>query len=299
MPRHIGMTGMGDFEELYRFHVEESGLRQARLWYRRQLTHALAAYLFDTAMWSFCVMNNFLKIILRNMRKYPFYNFLNLAGLSLGMVCFLLVGIYVHHEWSFDRHHSKANRIFRVTKSATSSSGPTRQTAAVPGSLAGALTFDYPEMVEETVQFWHYWGLGFNVQYGDNIFNEVNFTFADSNVFRIFDFDFIRGNPDQALSGPYQSVITEAIAQKYFGSEDPMGKTIRINDGYDLLITGVVKNGPSTSHFNFHFFASFSTLKQMPWRRYLGSGVLISVIPTSSCERESHISDLKRYGRNL
>ena len=139
-----------------------------------------------------------------------------------------------------------------------------RNSATVPSLLATSLKSEYPGLVKDVVRFWHYWGLGFNVQYKDNIFKEVNFVFADSTVVNIFDFEFLVGNPDNALSAPYNAVITESMASKYFGDENPIGKSLRINDGYDIHVTGIVKDLPSQSHFHFNFLTAYSTLNQMP-----------------------------------
>jgi putative ABC transport system permease protein len=185
------------------------------------------------------------------------------------MVCFILIALYLMHEWSYDRYHQNAKDIYRVVKRVDKGNHAVKDEACCPSPLGDALKLEYPGIVKKTARFFNYWGLGFNIQYNDNIFNEVDFTFVDAAVFEIFDFEFVKGNPQNALIDPFTVVITESTAQKYFGKEDPMGKSLRVNDEYDIHVTGVIKDMPSPSHFHFNFLTSYATLKQIPWRRAL------------------------------
>ena len=205
------------------------------------------------------------------MARNKLYSILNIAGLSIGLAFFILIGLYIIHELSYDRFHTNAKNIYRIVKQSNLESGVVRNSANCPGLLAPSLKMEYPGMVKDVVRFWHYWGLGFNVQYKDNIFKEVNFAFADSTVFDIFDFEFLIGNPKTALTAPFSVVITETAAAKYFSGENPIGKSLRINEGYDVHVTGVVKDLPPQSHFHFDFLAAFSTLYQMPWKNDLNN----------------------------
>ena len=215
------------------------------------------------------MIKNFLKIAFRNMIKNKFYSLINIFGLSIGMVCFILIALYIMHEGSYDRYHRNANDIYRVVKRVDQGNGAVKDEACCPSPLGDVLKLEYPGIVKKTARFFNYWGLGFNIQYKNNIFNEVDFTFVDAAVFEIFDFEFVKGNPQNALDDPFTVVITESTAEKYFGKDDPIGKSLKVNGGYDIHVTGVIKDIPSASHFHFNFLTSYATLKQIPWKRAL------------------------------
>lgn len=266
IPSHIGKSGLGDFDELYGAQVARVGKKKANRWYRKQLVYALSAYLIETSGWFVRITKNSFKTTFRRLSKSPGLTIINVSGLTIGILCFLLVGIYYQHETSYDRFHKNSHRIYRIT-SETRSSQSIKHSVLTPGPLASSLKMDYSPLIEETVRFWNYWGLGFNVQYKDKVFNEIRFTYVDPSIFSVFDFEFVIGDSENALNAPFEVVITESMADKYFGWSDPIGQQLRINDGYNLTVVAVVRDLPVNSHFHFGFLASLSSLEQMPWRR--------------------------------
>jgi len=269
LPRHDRDSLYNNFEILYENKLQEKSRFHAQFWLWGQILRSLPGLISAIIYWRYTMFKNYLKTTLRNMARNKLYSILNISGLSIGLVCFILIGLYIIHEKSYDRFHKNARNIYRVVKKSNLENGVVRNSATVPSLLALSLKMEYPGIVNDVVRFWHYWGLGFNIQYKDNIFKEVNFAFADSTVFNVFDFEFLIGNPEDALNAPYSVVITESAATKYFGNENPIGKSLRINDGYEVHLTGVVKDLPRRSHFHFDFLTAFSTLYQMPWRGYL------------------------------
>lgn len=214
------------------------------------------------------MLKSFLLTALRSIARNKFYGLLNITSLTIGLTCFALISLHLYHELSFDRHHKNARNIYRVVRTIDSGEGPLRRIAACPSPLGPALKLDHPDLVLETVRMWHYWGLGFSVRADNHTFYEVALAFVDSTIFRVFDFEFIEGLPAHALRSPYSVVLSQAAAVKYFGTASPIGKTLRINDGYDVLVTAVISDMPATSHFHFDFLVAYSTLEQLPWRRY-------------------------------
>lgn len=212
---------------------------------------------------------NYLKIAYRHLMRNKIIAFIQVAGLSVGLACVILVGLYVWHEFTYDQHNRHADRIYRLTLTLNTGDEAEKEMARCPSPLAPTLQANFPRSIESTVRFFNYWGLGFNIQSEDHVFREVNFAFADSTVFEIFDFEFSAGQAETALDGPGRVVITETAARKYFPHRDPLGKIIRVNNGYDLQVTGIVEDWPSNSHFHFNFLASYSTLRTLPWRRSL------------------------------
>ncbi len=206
------------------------------------------------------MFKNYLKITLRNISRNKMYSALNIVGLAIGLACCILILLYVHDELSYDRFHENADSIYRVVPTFTTSERTMylSTNAHVQGPM---LKDDFPEVLE----YVRFSGYRRRVLEYDNIsFTEEHFLFADAAVFKVFSFDMILGNPEEALVNPNTIVLTEEMAKKYFGSDDPMGKNITVN--YDTLftVTGVIKNIPSASHLKPDFLASFSTLGLKP-----------------------------------
>jgi putative ABC transport system permease protein len=189
------------------------------------------------------------------MRKDKGYAFINVSGLAVGMACCLLIGIYVLHEISYDRFHLKGDRVFRVACS-LDLNGILYREASVPFPAAEAFTNDSPEVVA-AVRL--YKNIEFPLlQVADRKYTEERFFFVDANIFSVFDFPLLKGDPETALLQPNHIVLTSAAAQKYFGDEDPVGKTIRYENEFDFLVTGVAADVPRNSHFTFDFLAPLS-----------------------------------------
>ncbi|MCG3118081.1 MAG: hypothetical protein ALAOOOJD_00215 [bacterium] len=212
------------------------------------------------------MLKNYFKLTLRHLLKYRTYSFINIAGLAVGMTCCILILLYVRDEQRYDRFHERAERIFRLTLSTENDEQPTNANTSF--AQGPALAADFPE-VEAVVRFRKMgWGEKRVFAHDDNRFYEERFFFADKNVFEVFSFPFLRGNPQTALAEPFSIVITEAMSQKYFGHDNPLGETISLdpyNDGEfsDYKITGVLKNLPHYSHIKFDFLASFASQKDL------------------------------------
>ena len=198
---------------------------------------------------------NYLKIALRNIIRHKGYSIIHVVGLAIGMTCCILILLWVQDELSYDRYHENADRIHRLCLDAnigTQLRAPVTMAPAAP-----AMIKDFPEVVNaarivrpERV----------SVEYQDRTFQEEDVGYADNSVFGIFTFPFISGDPQTALTTPYSVVITEEMARKYFGDQEPVGKMLRLDDEADFTVTGVVKNVPGNSHFNFNMLRSLETL---------------------------------------
>ena len=200
---------------------------------------------------------NYFKISVRNILRHKVYSIINIAGLSVGMTCTILILLWVHYELSFDRFHANADRIYRLTENWNV--GKTREKWAVTNWPAGP-TFqkEYPEVIK-AVRFRRVYGKVF-CSYKTERFFIDGILFADDTVFDIFTFPLIRGNPGTALSTAFSAVITEEIAEKLFGTEDPIGKVIKIGDESGITVTGVMHNVPPNSHLSFRALVSLKTV---------------------------------------
>lgn len=203
---------------------------------------------------------NYIKIALRNIRRNFTYSVINISGLAIGLASCLLIVAYVQHELSYDTFHNNSERIYRVGYEVSLGSG-SKEIASSPYRLAGALEKDFPQLEKVT----HFSRLFTSqVTFGEKIFRESQIAFADSNFFDVFNFEMVRGAEKSALSHPYQVVITDKMARKYFGGENALGKTLKISTPYsdeeiDLAVSGIMREMPSNSHFHMNFLVSMPT----------------------------------------
>lgn len=201
------------------------------------------------------MLKNYLLITLRTLRKQAGYAAINVSGLAVGLACCLIIFLFVRHEFSYDRHHEKAERIYRIGFDARI--GDASFHAAVsPTLMAETLLRDFPE-VEQTTRLFAFSG-NVSVRHEDRRFVEKGFLFADSTIFDVFTFPFVQGDSRKALTEPYTVVLTEATAEKYFGAGDPVGQTLAINDD-DYRVTGVIEGVPDASHFHFDMLGSMES----------------------------------------
>ena len=201
---------------------------------------------------------NYFKIAIRNILRHKVYSFINIMGLAVGMACTTLILLWVQYELSFDLYHEKADRIYRLAT--YGAIGKMKGGYAVSNYIAGkTLAKDYPEVVRSA----RFQKIPFKIliQYKDKQFFEDDIFMADDTVFNIFTFPLIKGDPQDALKSAFSAVITEDMAQKYFGDEDPIGRIIKTDSEFDLTVTGVMKNVPPNSHFIFNALVSFETLR--------------------------------------
>lgn len=207
---------------------------------------------------------NYLKIIVRNIRRQKFYFFINIFGLSIGMATTILILFYVLDELSYDRFHTDADRIYRVGI-VGKLAGQEFNGCTSPAPMAGALAEEIPD-IDEAIRL-NVWTKVIT-RFEDKSFIEPTLLLADSNFFNFFSFQLLEGNPDEVLKGPNKLVITESTAMKYFGytkgqSESPIGKTMVIGNGdRTCMVVGIVQDPPTNSHFHFQMIMSMDSWGQ-------------------------------------
>jgi len=217
------------------------------------------------------MLKNYLKIALRNIQRNKIFSFINIFGLAVGMACSLLIFLFVKDELSYDRFNKDSANIYRVVKDFVNDDGTIIPDATTPPALAVAMQRVIPGVTAATRLFANPdWGQNFLFKYDNKKFNEQKIFFVDSNFFSVFTLPFIKGN---AFKDASSVVITESAAKKYFGNENPIGKTIQ-GDQFlgNMTVTGVIKNIPSNSHFHFDFAIPLSKLggsdKDSDWGWY-------------------------------
>jgi len=200
---------------------------------------------------------NYLKIALRNLMRKKFYTIINIAGLAIGICCAIMIGLYMQNELSYDKYNDDYERIYRLESHFTIN-GTDDLFAVTALPLAPAIKFEFPEDVE---QYCRYLEMDNNLfQIDDKKYFEDNVWYADSTVFEVFSYEFLRGEPSEALDDPNEIVLTESFARRIFGEEDPMGKDLETGLGFSFKVTGVIKDLPQNSHLNFEAIGSMETL---------------------------------------
>jgi len=202
---------------------------------------------------------NFFKTALRYLTRNKAFSFINIFGLAAGLTAVLCIALYVARESYYDRFHRNSERIYRINIFMTENGVETNTHSFVP-PVGPALKAAIPE-VEEYTRIAA--DKSFVAIYKDKTLKMTNVCYADTSFFDILTFPLVHGNPQTALTAPFTIVLTEETASKFFGSQDPLGQTIRL-DINDFTVTGIVKSPPANSHLQFSALVSFSTLYRLP-----------------------------------
>ena len=202
------------------------------------------------------MFKNYLKSAFRNIVRNKFYSILNILGLSIGIIAAIFILLYNSSELSYDKYHIKHNRIHRLESDFTISNKHDLF-AVTSAPLGPAFKIEFPE-VEEFVRFANDGSI--LIKYEDKEFYEDDFYYTDSTIFDVFTHEFVYGTPEKALTEPNTCVLTETLAKKYFGNENPIGKVISDAEDANFKITAVVKDLPESSHLKFRGLFSFNTL---------------------------------------
>ena len=200
------------------------------------------------------VKNNLL-VAFRNLKKNLLPFIINILGLAIGMTAFILIIQYVRFELSYDDFHQKGNRIFRIQQDRYNKGELTTQWAAGCSAVGHALYENFPE-VENFTRFTIWDGV---LSYNEKRFREEKIYLVDTSFFEVFSFQLLIGDKSSALKKPYETILSESIARKYFGEEDPIGKSLLYNGDFELNIIGVFKDIPGNSHLKPEILVSWET----------------------------------------
>jgi len=198
------------------------------------------------------MFRNYLKIAWRNLVKNKMYSLINLTGLTVGMTCFILIALYIQFELSFDAHHEKADRIYRVAQQQKGNEySGTDLFAVSPRPLGIAMKKDFPEVESFTnIDVW-----GALLIKGDESFDERGL-YTDKNLFEVFTIPILEGIGREALEDPNNILLTESLAKKIFGETSAVEKTILYNSSQTMTVKGIVPDPPKNQHFTYSYIAS-------------------------------------------
>jgi putative ABC transport system permease protein len=211
------------------------------------------------------MIKNYLNVALRNLTRQKLFSLINVSGLAIGLAVCMLIMLYVAHERSYDSFHKNADRIVTL-RAKVVMNGDDRISENFSEVTAPSLKDEVPSVENYAASFKYF--LPFvvnNASIPQSKFNEDNLLYADAGFFKFFSFKLISGQPGNVLSKPFSVVISRDMAKKYFGSSNPIGKTLTIktDSAYNYQVTGIAENNPSNSSIEFNFVASASSLKQI------------------------------------
>jgi putative ABC transport system permease protein len=251
----------GDLDELYTYWYHRAGRTQATLRYVLNVVSVLPPFVqkrrrkreydYKPSTLIPAMFRSYSKIAWRTIRKNKVSTLINVAGLTLGLICGLLITAFVLDELAYDRFHQNADRIVLFQQFENSSSSG--------GKFATDLKSRFAS-VADAVRLTRIKPL---VTHEQTAFYEPNFWFADSSVFRVFTLPLVSGNPQTALTEQYGVVLSETMARKYFGKTNPLGKRLQLNNKATLHVTGVFRNLPAQSHQKIDFLAPYANANEL------------------------------------
>ena len=203
------------------------------------------------------MFKNYILVALRNLKKQKTYSFINIAGLAIGMACTILILLWIQDELRYDRFHKNADRIYRVVKY-SDYGGNELHVALTPGPLSQALKEELPEVIKASAFDF----AGGMVKYKEKSFNYVECACVEPDFFDIFSFPLLQGDPESVLSDKNSIILTRQLAERIFGSQDPLGKILTFNKRYDYKVTGIMENIPRHSHLQFECIIPFKKLAE-------------------------------------
>jgi putative ABC transport system permease protein len=250
-----------DFAEIYAQMKKNRGIRSARSWYWAQVLKSVPMFFKIRISWGAAMFKNYFKIAFRIIKRKKVFSFINIAGLTIGLMCSVFILLLIQYEFSYDRYIESAENIYRVIIQWPLEFMNTDKITWTAAPLAPFLKEQFPE-VEKAVRVDDVEG-GVSLSYGERVFSEKKFFFVDPGFLSLFSTSFIKGQPETALDQPLSVVISEKAARKYFANENPLGKTLRYNNKFDLQVTGIFKNVPKNTHFTYDLLASFQSLSTL------------------------------------
>ncbi|MEM6361491.1 MAG: ABC transporter permease [Bacteroidota bacterium] len=249
----------GDLLERFYERTEEKDVRSAKWGFTKDVIRLFRPGIIKPMggtdkLNSYGMLQNYFKISWRNLLSQKLYSSINIGGLSIGITCFLIVFLYVHHELSYDRFYDNTNKIYRVyQKQIGNMSGGSDLFAETPVLLAPKLRADFPEVEHATTLQ----GQSALISFNDKHYQERGL-WADNQFFNVFPLPFLTGNPIKALQGPKSIVLTESLAEKIFSGANPIGQQITFRRDFTFTVTAVIEDLPETSSLKFSYLTNLS-----------------------------------------
>ena len=261
---------LGDAEEEYHMILTEKGQFKADIWYAWQIFRPLPYLMRSSVYWSYEMFKNYLKIGIRNLKKFKSFTFINIIGLSVGIACILLIALFIKNELSYDRFHHKLDNIYRLSSNWHRPDGSVSRYGSVPIPL-GPVIKDY--FVEDIRFFARVCTMEFTVRKG-GILENLDVTLTDESFFEMFTFPLLDGNPSHVLSSLNSVVLSETLARRYFGNENPLGKRLTLIMGEhrdDFIVSAVANDSPNNSSINYSLLININCLGSFRRENFLSN----------------------------
>ncbi|MBN1272856.1 MAG: ABC transporter permease [Candidatus Aminicenantes bacterium] len=234
-------TIMGDFEEIFHDIARKKGFFRAKVWIWIQILLSVPSFVKNSLFWSLEMITHHIKIAARVFKKHKVFSFLNLFGLSVGMACCILIMLWVQDELSYDKFHKNAENIYKIIMRFDG-----KWSSETPWAIAPALKNEFPEVRA----FTRYRTTTLQIANEKTQYYETA-AMVDEDFFKMFTFPFLQGDTFSAFPTLASGVITERTAEKYFGRENAVGKTLTVNGQFPISVTGIIRNVPENSHLSF------------------------------------------------
>jgi len=205
------------------------------------------------------MLKNYLKIAFRNIIKHRIYSFINIAGLSIGLCCCLLIFMYVRDELSYENYNKNADQVYRVYDERISDDSFSK-IALTPPIMAASLKQNFSDIQETLRLFYMSWNKQL-INIDENQFYDEHFWLAEPNIFYFFQLKLLKGNTATALVDPYSIILSKETAERFFGNENPLGKTLKINNSNEYKVTGILADIPGNFHLKIDMLGSFSSIR--------------------------------------
>ena len=251
---------MGDVEEVFSTICRDESYFKAYRWYWYQCLLSWGLYIFYILRWRAVILKNYFTIAFRTYSRNKTISIVNILGLATGMAAFVFLVLYISYEQSYDTFHKNSENIYRLQYNYYEEGEHIRSLATSVPAIATSLKENFSEVTEyarATRQFLEYAAFTFGA---DVSFKADHIFVVTPSFLTMFDFPLLEGDPKTALSRPLKAVVTESVAKKYFGAENPLGKAITYNGRHDFEITGVSQDVPPNSHFKFDVLLSYKSL---------------------------------------
>ena len=261
---------LGDTEEEYRMIFSEKGRLRADVWYFWQIFRPLPFFIRSSVYWSCEMFINYLKIGIRNFKKFKSFTFINITGLSIGIACTLLIALFIRNELSYDRFHNKLDNIYRLSSNWHNPDGSVSRYGSVPIPL-GPVIKEY--FFEDIKFFARICTMEFTVRRGDFLEN-LDVTLTDEAFFKLFTFPLLDGNPSHILSSLNSVVLSETLAKRYFGNENPLGNRLTLILGEyrdDFIVSAVANDPPNNSSIKYSLLININCLGSFRRENFLSN----------------------------
>ena len=255
----IRSSAMADLSDQYGWISQNRSRTLAVVWYWAQVFQLIPGYLRNLIYWKVIMFINNFKLSLRNIKKHKIYTLINVSGLAVGLACCMLLLLWVQDELSYDRFHEHGRHIYRVIEKNIYDSGIT-YSSSTPAPVAPLVKSQAPEVAA----FARLWLETITYKYGEKSF-PLHSGIIDPAFLSIFSFPLLKGDPETALANPTSILLTQESAEKIFGPEDPLGKTL-VFSGKDLAVTGILADIPRNSHLKFACLVPLSLAEELGFK---------------------------------